>query len=411
MKMSGLLYTRRHPWTRFSVAFVGVLLSLTGLHVEAPLAAPLAAPPSGSGIYGSEGGPVKHVIHISVDGLRPDAVTQHDAGDLPNFYRLRTEGAYTDNARTDADYSNTLPNHMAQLTGRAVLGADGHSWTANQDPTPGETLHTRKGAYVPSVFDVVHDNGLRTGVYASKSKFVLLDQSYGDAHGAPDVTGADEGRDKIDAFVIDADTEDLVDRFVQDLRADPFNYAFLHLRDPDTKGHAYGWRLWTWHPYMRAVRHVDALLGEILDAIEQDPRLAGNTVVILTADHGGSGHNHGDGAPEHYTIPFYVWGPGVAAADLYALNAGIRQEPAASRPGFDAALQPIRNGSAANLALSLLGLDPVPGSTINAASRMRVRPVVAPAAERITEEHLPAAPPAAEGIPAPPADTSDVRKP
>lgn len=319
-------------------------------------------------------GPVQHVIHISVDGLRPDAVTLQGPDDLPNFYRLRAEGAFTDNARTDADYRITLPNHMAQLTGRAVLGNGGHHWTGNTDPEPGETLHSRRGAYVASVFDVVHDHGLRTGAYTSKSKFVLLDRSYDGEHGAPDVTGADDGRDKIDAFVYESDTDDLVDRFVADLAEDPPAYSFLHLRDPDTAGHRWGWRLSGWHPYMRSVRKVDDLLGEILATIDESPHLRGSTVVVLTADHGGSGHGHGDDEPEHYTVPFYVWGADVPAGDLYALNADLRRDPGTRQLGFDAPVQPIRNGGVANLAVGLLGLDPVPGSTINVASRMRVVP-------------------------------------
>jgi len=324
----------------------------------------------------SQPGTVRHVIHISVDGLRPDAVTRQGPGRLPNFYRLRTEGAITDNARTDYDYGNTLPNHVAQLTGRPVLGEGGHHWTTNRDPRPGQTLHSQRGAYVASAFDVVHDAGLRTGVYASKSKFILLDRSYDAMRGAPDVTGDDDGRDKIDAFVYDTDTEDLVERFARDMASQPHAYAFLHLRDPDTQGHRFGWRMWNWHPYMRAVRRVDALLGRVLDLVENDPRLAGNTAIILTSDHGGSGHRHGADNAEHYTVPFYVWGPGVPTGDLYNLNQGLRGDPLGGRPGFDAQLQPIRNGAAANLGLALLGLDPVPGSSINTASRMRVWPAV-----------------------------------
>ncbi len=314
--------------------------------------------------------PARHVIHISVDGLRADAVTRASSESIPNFYRFRQEGAFTDNARTDFDYSNTLPNHTSQLTGRRVKGPEGHNWTKNSDPEEGQTLHSNKGDYVASVFDVAHDNGLSTGLYASKSKFVVFDQSYDDVNGAEDVTGEDDGRDKIDRFVYDADTEALVETFVQDMARAPVRYSFVHLRDPDTAGHWRNWDTRSGTPYMGSVERIDRLLGRIFELVASSPALAGNTVVILTSDHGGGGswHNHGNaGSIENYTIPFYVWGAGVERAELYALNRSTRQHPEMGRPGYDAPVQPIRNADAANLSLAHLGLPAVPGSTVNLA--------------------------------------------
>lgn len=362
---------------RLVLATLALVLSACGCSGSAPAF-------DSAETYDPGDGPVRYVVHISVDGLRPDAVTRQ-LDRLPAFAQLRAQAAFTDNARTDAVYSNTLPNHTAQITGRGVTGAAGHGWTVNRDPDPAATLHSNRGAYVASVFDVAHDHGLRTGLYASKSKFALYDRSYGPDHGARDTTGADDGRDKIDAFVYDKDSGDLVDRFVDDMRAEPFDYAFVHLRDPDTAGHWFGWRLWEWHPYMRAVRRADRRIGQILDAIEADPRLAGHTAVVVTSDHGGTGHDHGSGAadgvpgaPEDYTVPFYVCGPGVPPGDLYALNEGAFLDPERGRPGFGAAVQPVRNGATANLALALLDLPPVPGSTINVDGQLRVRPDAGP---------------------------------
>jgi hypothetical protein len=310
--------------------------------------------------------PITHVIHISVDGLRPDAITALGPSNLPNFYRMRTEGAFTDNARADYDYTVTLPNHTTQLTGRRVVGSTGHNWTSNEDPPPEETLASNKGSYIAGVFDVAHDHGLSTGEYASKSKFSLFATSWDDVNGALDVISPDNGRNKIDVYVNNGNTAELVNSLIEDLSSQPLNYAFLHLADADTVGHYYGWNSTPGSRYCNTIKTMDSRLGMIFDLIDGDSRFTGRTAIVLTADHGGSGYDHGDPTlPADYTIPFYVWGPGVMpGADLYALNPTNRLNPGTGRPTYSAPIQPVRNGEAANVSLKLLGLGPVPGSTI-----------------------------------------------
>lgn len=317
---------------------------------------------------------IDYVIHISVDGLRPDAITNLGPTQAPNFYRMRTEGAFTDNARCDYDISVTLPNHTTQLTGRRVTTSAGHNWTSNSDPAPGTTLATNKGSYVAGVCDVAHDNGLRTGLYVSKTKFSLFDVSWNETNGAPDTTGPDNGRDKVDTYAYSADTAALTASLVADMTADPFDYTFLHLMDPDSVGHASGWNPTPGSVYSDTIKTMDVRLGEILSLVENDTRLADHTIVIMTADHGGYGTDHSDATRrENYTIPFYVWGPGVpAGADLYALNPTTRKDPGLTRPVYSLLAQPIRNGDVANLALDLLRLGPVPGSGINVAQDLYV---------------------------------------
>jgi hypothetical protein len=310
---------------------------------------------------------ITHVIHISADGLRPDAVTALPPYSLPNFYWLRTLGSFTDRARTDFDYTVTLPNHICQLTSRPVTGPAGHNWTDNSEPPEGITLASNKGSYIAGVFDVVHDAGLRTGFYASKEKFSLFTNSWSESSGAPDLTGSDNGRNKIDVSDINGDTGALVTRLVTDLASNAFNYAFLHLGDPDFIGHSYGWDVTPGSEYSLTIQRIDGFLGYIRNQIEADARLNGHTAIILTADHGGEGFGHGDPAnPADYSIPFYLWGPGIpAGVDLYQLNPGTRQDPGTNRPTYTDSPQPIRNGEAANVALTLLGLGPVPESSID----------------------------------------------
>jgi predicted AlkP superfamily pyrophosphatase or phosphodiesterase len=326
------------------------------------------------GVAGAAEPAAQFVIQISVDGLNPTHLaTLLDAGELPTFARLQSEGAWTHNARTDFDYTNTLPNHTCMVTGRPVkdraaepAAIAGHMWNFNSDP--GErNLHTVRHDYVKSTFDVAHDNGLRTALFASKSKFLLYDLSYNERTGAPDTDGDDNGRDKIDVYYKVSVTPLMTSRFIDEMKKDPIHYSFVHYRDTDTSGHAKGWGS---PEYNAALKLVDRQLGEILELVTTDERFKDKTTIILSADHGGTGRGHGISTnPLNYTIPFYVWGAGAEEGkNLYALNSGTRGDPRSTRPDYTGApLQPIRNGDGGNLALQLLGLGPIPGSVINAA--------------------------------------------
>lgn len=317
----------------------------------------------------------EHVIHISVDGLNARVLqSQIDAGKAPNFKRFEDEGASTVNARADYFFTITLPNHVTILTARPVLepdalpGAPFHDWTANTVPLRGMTIHQH--GYIPSVFDVVHDAGKSTAMFSSKDKFVLFNQSYNEANGAANV----HGRRKIDYF-FDADdgppkySQTLNDRFVAEMSARHFNYAFVHYRDTDSVGHALRWdgSMYRW-----AVASVDEYLGAMFRLIDTDPELKGKTAVVLTTDHGGSAFGHVNPTmKENFTVPVFVWGPGVARGDLYVMNRESRTDPGEQRIAYSTTNQPIRNGDTGNLALSLLGLGPIPTSVINAKQDLR----------------------------------------
>ncbi len=323
-----------------------------------------------------------HAVLISVDGLRSDALIAEPAERHPAFARMLA-GASTLNARTDPDFTVTLPNHTCMLTGRFVLGAAGHAWVENDDAPEGMTLAKNRGAYVAGIFDVAHDRGLRTALFAGKTKFALYDSSWNAESGAPDAVGEDQGRDKIDEYLFTEKIEAIADGVVRNLKTGGAkSLVFAHFAVTDLTAHAYGWDVTPGSKYLKAVSKVDEQLARILDAIESDEALRGRTAVVLTADHGG-------GAPfrSHdqtrmwvdYIIPFLVWtGDHETPRDLYALNAATRADPgltqprAPEEPRAKASLPPIRNGDAGNLVLALLALPAIPGSTINASQDLRV---------------------------------------
>ena len=314
----------------------------------------------------------RFVIHISVDGLgsawyQPVLAS----GVLTHFKRLQDQGAWTHNARTDFDFTITLPNHTGMLTGRPVLDKNGetgsgHHWTTNTTPAAGVTLHNTAGYYIASAFDVAHDSGFSTSLYASKEKFILYDTSYDVGHGAPDTTGVDFGPDKIDAYSsYDLDSTRMMSDFLRAMTDTPTQYTFVHFNDADTAGHAKGWGS---AEYNDAVASVDAKLGKILALIDASAAMRDHTWIVLSADHGGGGLTHVDiTLPTNFTIPVILWGPGIAAnSDLYAINGRAATDPGASRPDSASKIgQPIRNTDTGNCALQLLGLPTIPGSRSN----------------------------------------------
>jgi hypothetical protein len=323
----------------------------------------------------------EHVIHVSIDGLNASLMQEViDSGKAPHLKRFQDEGAWTINGRADYTQTNTLPNHTCMFTGRPVRQPDGmpdtvhHGLTENKFTKRSDTLHkcgNTKLGYIASVFDVVHDAGLSTALYASKSKFELYDVSYDKNNGAEHPNG----RDKIDVFVTEEDdppefSKTLNERFLADMAEKKFSYAFVHYRDPDTTGHALSWGSGGW---FHAVRNADAYIGEVFKLIESDEKLEGKTAIIISTDHGGIGYGHETVTRrENFTIPVMVWGAGVGRGDLYAINRDTRADPGEKRVDCSDELQPIRNGDTGNLALSLLGLGPIPGSIINAKQDLRV---------------------------------------
>lgn len=341
----------------------------------AVLAATPAAPPVPSV-------PFDHVVLVSVDGLRPDAIDGPEDGELPAFRRLQ-RGPHTLQARSDPSYTITLPNHVGMVTGRIIAGPDGHGWKQNDDPPAardGGTVQASRGFYVASMFDVAHDRGVRTQVVVTKTKFTLFVQSWDETNGAPDPVEPDQGRAKIDAFTYVRNAGDAATVAAQMLRgATGRTLTLLHLGNPDFVGHAEGWVMTAGSAYRKAVAECDEALGTLFRAIETEPRLRGHVAIVLTADHGGGKplRSHiQPHEPDDYLVPFLVWlGEDREPQELLALNADRRLVvPAGEYVPAERIPAPIRNAEAGNTALQLMALPPIPGSTANAKQDLLLAP-------------------------------------
>lgn len=236
-----------------------------------------------------------HVIVISIDGLRPDAIRKFGA---PTIQRLMREGRYSLTAQTIAT-SLTLPSHTSMLTG---VDSDVHGVTWNSDKT------AEKG-YVaaPTIFGLAHESGFSTAAFFSKTKFNQLQ-----VPSTLDYATAPSGG--VNSVRTQARTVAYLREHLR--RANP-NLIFVHLMEPDFVGHQFGFM---GRMYGMAVREADLGVKQVLK--DADARFGrGRYTVILTADHGGHGHSHGTTDPRDVTIPWMVWGAGVQRGDTLS---GIR---------------------------------------------------------------------------------------
>lgn len=221
----------------------------------------------------------QRVLIISLDGLRPDALLHLRT---PNMMRLAARGAFAPRAQT-IRYTATLPAHASMLSGYDLFG-HGILWNA-YFPWLGFIRRS-------TVFSIASEHGLHTAMLVSKDKLFHI---------------AAPGTVDDYAYIPDGD-QAMVQAAVERIEQG-FGVLFIHLRASDSAGHRHGWMSAS---YLEAVAVSDTDVGVLLDALRIS-ELEETTLVILSADHGGSGTNHGSGSAEDRTIPRIVAGPGVVA--------------------------------------------------------------------------------------------------
>lgn len=301
---------------------------------------------------------IDRVVVISLDGLNPRALNRLGPAESPVLHRLMRNGASTLEARSMVEQTITLPNHTSMVTGRKIAKvAGGHGVTWNDDRIKPPTVQQAAGGPVGSIFTAVRGSGGTTGLFATKTKFSLWQRSW--PRSFTDVA-------------IDLDNRRLANLARRDLVSSADTFTFVHLSDADVAGHASGWMS---PAYLDAVRRLDKYVGRIVGGVRKGGH-AGDTAVLVVADHGGHGPNHAaTSVYDNFRIPFLASGPDIpAGADLYDLNAasGAYAAPGRKQPSYDASAQPIRNGAVANLAADLLDLPAVPGAQIDSAQNLVV---------------------------------------
>lgn len=237
--------------------------TITPVVAQEPTATPLPRP--------------ARALILSIDGFRPDAI---ELTPMRNLQALMDEGAYSLVAQTIFP-SSTLPSHSSMLTG---LCPDKHGVNWN------DYIPNKGYASGIDIFDLAHAAGLRTVMVVGKEKLRQVTE--------PEST---------DVFEFINDRDLVIAARVVELIPQGFDLMLVHFPTPDWMGHEYGWL----SPEQYSVLfRADEALQIILNALE-GAGMRDDTLIIITADHGGHNTTHGSRRLEDMTIPWIIAGPGV----------------------------------------------------------------------------------------------------
>jgi predicted AlkP superfamily pyrophosphatase or phosphodiesterase len=259
---------------------------------------------------------IRHVLVIGVDGLSPAGIR---AARTPNLDRLMKEGAWSFTAGAVMP-SVSSPNWASMIMG---VSPEEHQITSNAwartDIREKTYCGGKNGETFPTIFRVVREKYPEGDIacFHDWDDFGRLVEP-----GVPTLIADCRGEDRT--------TREAAAYLV----ANRPLLTFVHLDHVDHAGHEAGWYT---PAYYQGVEKLDQLVGQLVAALKR-AKMYDQTVILLTADHGGIDKKHGGDTPEERTIPWIIRGPGIrkntpltgairtfdtAATVAYLLGAGL----------------------------------------------------------------------------------------
>lgn len=237
---------------------------------------------------------VKHVVLITIDGFRPDFYLE-DGWHTPNLKKLMQQGFYAKGVNSVLP-SMTYPSHTTIVTGvQPAKHGIYYNGMFERDTIKGKIYWNDSSIHVPTLWQAVHDKGGKVAALfwpvsaGAPADYLIPDNgNMGEAnrvaYSKPEgfihtlqkevfndtgkiQYGVDHNVAQIAAYVIQKDAPELMT---------------IHMFSVDHYEHEQGR-----HGDLveKAITDADSSVGIILNAIQQKG-IAGNTLLIVTGDHG-----------------------------------------------------------------------------------------------------------------------------
>lgn len=236
--------------------------------------------------------PVRRVVLVVLDGLRPDAIPRFGLRELTS---LAQRGAHTMLGRTVSP-SVTACAMASLLTGAAP---ERHGLQSDRFHLP-----RPKGALHP-LPRLLAAQGLPSSAFLAAMPVMFS----GVAHRLAAHLGVTQARFR------GRDCAEILDGARTSLREQTRGLILMHWPDADRAGHAHGWMS---DPYAAAAERMDAALGTLVSMLNLDDP---GTLLVAMADHGGGGavpNHHNSEHPLDRTIPIVLAGGTVRRGEIPA---------------------------------------------------------------------------------------------
>lgn len=232
----------------------------------------------------------KHVVLIGLDGWGAYSV---EKAEMPNVKRLMAEGSYTLKKRS------VLPSSSAVNWASMYMGA-------------GPELHgyTEWGSKVPELPSrVTNDHGIFPTVFsllreATPEAEIGTIYEWDGIRYVVDTLAMSYEKHVTDKPEVSRATARYAAEYIKRARPALLNIVF---DEPDHVGHEKGHDT---ADYYRKLAELDGYVGQILQAIDEAGILE-ETIVIVTADHGGIEKGHGGKTMMEMETPFIIQGKGI----------------------------------------------------------------------------------------------------
>lgn len=232
-----------------------------------------------------------HVLLIGLDGWGAYSVPK--AHDIPNLKSLMENGSYTLHKRSVLKSESAI--NWASMFNGAPTEMHGYcNWNSRTPEVPSAYTNSR-GIY-PTIYSLLHEqrpkattgclmewDGIKYLVDSAAIGYVAVAQNY------------------------EKDSTQLCRMAEQYIKEKKPTFLAVCFDQIDHVGHAIGHDT---PAYYDVVASIDVQIGRLIQALK-DAGIYDDTVIIVTADHGGIGRSHGGNSLMEMEIPYIVCGKGI----------------------------------------------------------------------------------------------------